>query len=283
MFRIIWREIYHDKLALTAFITFVGIIAAAFAIAAGIDEHQAGLVTLQNMNRPPGTQFPLGTDPAGRCMVGQLFLGARNSFLIAFAVTIASGAIGVIFGLVSGFAGGNTDNVIMRLLDFFLMLPALLIMIAVLSVLGSYGVWQFSLIMIAFLWADRARLMRAKTMQQAGLDYVSASKTLGTPNIIVMLREVLPNLTSVITVNMTLTLAANMGLETGLTFLGYGLPYGTPSLGTLISYAAVPTAMIGRPWQWLPAALLIFVMMLSIYVVGQAISRAVDAKQRRAV
>ena len=281
MLSIIWREISRDRLTLAAFLTFVGLVAAAFAATAGIDEYQAGLVALQYMNRPPSAEFPLGTDPAGRCMVGQLFLGARNSFLIAFAVTLASGVIGILVGLVSGFFGGSVDNVIMRLLDFFLMLPALMIIIAVLSVLGSYGVWQFSLIMIAFLWADRARLMRAKTLQQTNLDYVSASKTLGTPNAVIMFREVLPNLTSVIMVNMTLTLAANMGLETGLTFLGYGLPFGTPSLGTLISYAAVPTAMMNRPWQWLPASLLVFAMMLSIYLVGQAVSRAADAKQRR--
>jgi peptide/nickel transport system permease protein len=95
-----------------------------------------------------------------------------------------------------------------------------------------------------------------------------------------MFREVLPNIGSLIIVNLTLNLAANMGLETGLTFLGFGLPFSTPSLGTLISYASVPENMQNRPWQWLPASLLIVVMMLCINFVGQAVKRAADAKQR---
>jgi len=256
---------------------FAVIAAAAFLASAGIDEYRAGFVVPEFMNLPPSRAFPLGTDPAGRCMVGRLMLGARNSLLIAGTVTVLSGAAGILYGLVSGFAGGIVDNAMMRLLDFFLMLPSLLIIIAVLSMLGDYGVWQFSLIMTAFLWADRARLLRAKALQQAGLDYVAASRTLGTPRAVIMLREVLPNLAPVITVNMTLTLASNIGLETGLTFLGYGLPIGTPSLGTLISYAAVPTVMLTRPWQWLPAAMLVFVMMLSVYLVGQAAGRAADS------
>jgi peptide/nickel transport system permease protein len=95
-----------------------------------------------------------------------------------------------------------------------------------------------------------------------------------------MLREVFPNIISIVIVNITLNLAANMGLETGLTFLGFGLPFSTPSLGTLISYAAVPENMQNRPWQWIPAALLIVVMMLCINFIGQAVKKAADAKQR---
>jgi peptide/nickel transport system permease protein len=95
-----------------------------------------------------------------------------------------------------------------------------------------------------------------------------------------MFREVLPNIGSLIIVNLTLNLAGNMGLETGLTFLGFGLPFNTPSLGTLISYAAIPENMQKRWWQWLPASLLIVIMMLCINFVGQAIKRAADAKQR---
>jgi peptide/nickel transport system permease protein len=83
-------------------------------------------------------------------------------------------------------------------------------------------------------------------------------------------------------VDLTLALAGNMGLEVGLTFLGFGLPFSTPSLGALVHYGAVPENMRNRPWQWLPAALLILVLMLCINFVGQAVKRAADAKQRAA-
>ena len=97
-----------------------------------------------------------------------------------------------------------------------------------------------------------------------------------------MLFEVFPNLSSLVIVNMTLSLASNIGLETGLTFLGFGLPESTPSLGTLISYASHPDVMENKWWVWLPASLLILVVMLCINYIGQAIKRASDARQRLA-
>ena len=118
MIGIVWREIIYDRLAFAAFVVFVGIIALSFIIAAGIDDRQAAMVALEYRNLPPSTSFLLGTDSAGRCMVRQLFLGARNSFLIAFAVTIAGGVIGTLVGLVAGFIQGRVDSVIMRVLDF---------------------------------------------------------------------------------------------------------------------------------------------------------------------
>lgn len=278
--RVIWDEIKNDKLALISLFLFIFIVVATFILAEVVDKDAAMRVVIGKQNRPPSAANILGTDPSGRDMFGQLVIGARNSFLIAFAVTIAGGILGILIGLIAGFYAGNVDNVVMRFIDFFMMLPSTMIIIVLVSIIPKYNVPQFVLIMICFAWMGKARLIRAKTLQQSGLDYVLASKTLGTPNFIIMFREVLPNLVSIIVVNMTLTLASNMGLETGLSFLGFGLPFNTPSLGTLISYASVPATMQSRPWQWLPAALLVFVMMLCINFVGQAINRAADAKQR---
>ena len=112
-------------------------------------------------------------------------------------------------------------------------------------------------------------------------DYVQASKTLGSSNFKIMFSQVLPNLSSIIIVSMTLNLAANIGLESGLSFLGFGFPESTPSLGTLVSYARNPQTLEFRWWIWLPASLLILVLMLSINNVGQALKRATDARQRR--
>ncbi|MCL2285453.1 MAG: ABC transporter permease subunit, partial [Firmicutes bacterium] len=145
----------------------------------------------------------------------------------------------------------------------------------------NYGVVTFSLMMIGiFTWMSFAGLIRIKALQQGRLDYVAASKTLGTPNIVIIFREVLPNLVSIIVSQFTLSLAGNMGIETGLTFLGFGLPFGTPSLGRLVFYARTPANLTNRLWLWLPAALLIIIMMLCINFVGQALNRAADAKKR---
>ena len=275
------REIYNDPVALVSFVLFWTVIIGTLLWYFTIDSEIATRVYPLSRDQAPSAEHILGTDPGGRDMVDMLVLGAGNSFIIAFAVTVLSGFIGIVLGLVSGFYGGHIDNVIMRIIDTWLMLPFLMIVIVLVRMMPGYTTVHFVLIMTAFTWMGRGRIVRAKALQQSKLDYVAASKTLGTRNIMIMIREVLPNMVSVITVNMTLSLAMNMGIETGLTFLGFGLPVHTPSLGTLISYAIVPATLQNRTWQWLPAALLIVILMLCIYNVGQALSRAADVKQRR--
>jgi peptide/nickel transport system permease protein len=140
---------------------------------------------------------------------------------------------------------------------------------------------NLTLILMIFSWPFMARQIRMVTLQQGVMDYVKASKTLGTPNIVIIFREVVPNVVSFMVVNLTLMVASSMGIETGLTILGFGLNIRTPSLGLLIQNAMEPFNMQNRPWQWLPAAFLILVMTLCINYVGQAVNRAADARRRR--
>jgi len=303
--KVMWNEVRHDKLALIGLAVFVLIVATVYIWAPFIDQTEAFLVNLRMRNNQPcgifgwGSdpeglvaclrcgldpcgRFIMGTDSGGRPMLEQFILSARNSFTIAFIVTIGGAIIGITFGLFAGFYGGHVDNVMMRLFNFYGMVPNLMLIIVAIALMPNYGVITFSLLMIGLMtWMGFASLIRIKALQQGRLDYVSASKTLGTPNIVIIFREVLPNLVSIIVSQFTLALAANMGIETGLTFLGFGLPPATPSLGRLIFYARVPANLTNRLWLWFPSALLIVVMMLSIVFVGQALNRAADAKKRR--
>ncbi len=280
--RLIEKELMQDKAASMSLLILIAILTTVFICATFLPSPNSTRINLTKLNQAPSVKYLLGTDASGRDMLPQLFLGSRNSFLIALGVTLFGGIIGTVVGLCAGFYGGIVDGVIMRVLDFISMLPRLMFIIVLVSLIPNYNVTTFILIITAFSWISDARLIRAKTLQQNSLEYVQASKTLGTRNIIIMFREVLPNIGSMIIVNLTLNLAGNMGLETGLTFLGFGLPFDTPSLGTLIGYAATPENIQKRWWQWLPAALLIFTMMLCINFVGQAVKRAADSKQRAA-
>ena len=234
------------------------------------------------MYQPPSAIHWLGTDDGGRDVFGQLLIGTRNSFTIGILVTLLSGCIGLAYGLIAGFYGGVVDSIMMRIVDFLMVLPSLMFIIVFVVVVPHYTVWSFILMMSAFSWFGKARLIRSKGLAEREMDYIHASKTFGTPSWKIMIFEMFPNLSSLVIVNMTLTLAGNIGLETGLTFLGFGLPAGTPSLGTLISYAKNPDIVQNKWWVWLPAALLILVMMLCINYVGQAVKRASDARQRLA-
>ncbi|MBJ6360165.1 ABC transporter permease [Paenibacillus sp. GCM10012307] len=278
---ILWREIVRDKVALISLI-FIGlIVVAVYGISLVLDQKQIVTVDLFSLYQKPSAQFWLGTDYGGRDVFGQLIIGTRNSLSIGIIVTLMTGFIGILLGLVSGYYGGTIDNILMRILDFFMILPAIMIIIAFVTAVPKYNVVSFSLIMTAFLWMGIARMIRSKALQERELEYVHASKTLGSSDFKIMFTQVLPNLSSIIIVSMTLNLAANIGLESGLSFLGFGFPESTPSLGTLVSYARNPQTLEFRWWIWLPASVLILVLMLSINNVGQALKRATDARQRK--
>lgn len=280
-FSIIWRELIKDKMAVISMIVLGLILIAVYGMSLLLNEDEIVKVDLLSIYAPPSAEHWLGTDYGGRDILGQLIIGAKNSFTIGLAITLITGAIGLAVGLIAGYFGGAIDNIIMRIIDFILVLPFLMLIIVLVTIVPKYNVFSFILIMSAFLWVGKARLIRSKTLAERELDYVSASKTLGTPDWKIILFQVLPNLSSIIIVNLTINLASNIGIESSLTYLGFGLPESTPSLGTLVSYATNPDVLQHKWWIWLPASLLILVMMLCINFIGQALKRAADARQRQ--
>ena len=279
--RILWRELVRDKVALISLIFLGLIIVLVYGASMILDQDEIVKVDLFALYEPPSAQYWLGTDYGGRDVFGQLVIGTRNSLTIGILVTLMTGFIGILVGVLSGYFDGMIDNMFMRVVDFFMILPFLMLVIAFVTAVPKYNIVSFSLIMTAFLWMGIARLIRSKALQEGELKYIKASKTLGSSHFKIIVSQLLPNLSSIIIVTMPLNLAANIGLESGLSFLGFGFPESTPSLGTLVSYARNPQTLEYRWWIWLPASLLILVLMLSINNVGQALKRATDARQRR--
>ena len=278
--QVLKKEFKMDKLATFCLVLLIIIFAVIFIGSAVLDQDQVMRINLRNKYLPPGDEFILGTDIGGRSIAGQLFIGGRNSLLIGFAVTIFTSVIGIVVGLIVGYYGGKVDNIIMRICDFIQVLPATMLIITFVVVIPSYTMWHFILIMTAFYWVVMTRLVRSKALTESRRDYINASKIMGTSDLKIMFGGIFPNISSIIIVDLILSFAGNIGIETGLSFLGFGLPPSTPSLGTLVSYARTPGAMSDKLWLWLPASLLILVMMLCINYVGQAVRRASDAKQR---
>ncbi len=277
---VIWRELAKDKLALFSLILFIGVVLFIYIYSFLLDQSAVTTINLRNIFSPPNAENWLGTDYGGRDVFGQLVIGARNSLTIGIVITLVTSFIGITLGVIAGYFGGWVDYIIMRFIDFILVLPTTMLIIVFVSLVPRFNVVNFIFIMSLFYWTAIARLIRSKTLAERELDYVSASKTLGSPNWKIILFQVLPNLSSIIIVNMTLNLAGNIGIETGLSYLGFGLPESVPSLGTLISYSTNPDVMQNKWWVWLPAAILILVLMLCINFVGQALKRAADARQR---
>ena len=280
-FQVIVREFLKDKIALAALIILTLIFLFIYIGPFFINEATALKVNILQRYKAPGVNgFLLGSDEGGRDVFAMLVIGARNSVTIGFTITILTCIIGIIVGLISGYYGKWVDTTLMRIVDFIMILPTLMIIIVFVTVIPNYTLFHFILIMTVFHWVGSARLFRTRTLQEASLDYVNASKTLGSSDLQIMFREILPNISSLIIVNLILRLAGNIGIETGLTYLGFGLPYSTPSLGTLISAAKTQDIIENKMWVWLPATILILVMMLCINYIGQAFQRAADARQR---
>lgn len=293
-FKVIIREFKKDKVALTALIILVILLLITVAWSMRLDVKDVMEVDiLRNFKEPePFTwqglvdawngekNYLLGGNEFGRDVFLQLFIATGNSVMIAFIVTTIVAVVGITLGLIAGYYGGTVDNVIMRVTDFVMTLPTTMIIIVFLVMVPQQNIWSFIFIMSVFSWTGYTRIVRSKALSESRLDYISASKTMGTPTYKIILSEMLPNLSSLITVQLVLSYAANIGLETGLSFLGFGLPDDVPSLGAMVSAATTPYNLEFRPWVWLPASTIILVLTLCINYVGQALKRSIDAKQR---
>lgn len=279
--QMICREFKKDKLALGCLIFIVVLICGIYIGSLFLNTSKVMKVNILEQYSTPGTDgMLLGADQSGRNVFDMLILGTRNSLTIGFSITVLIELIGITFGVISGYFGGHVDNIMMRFLDFMMSLPVLMLIIVIVSIIPHYSMVTFVLVMSAFYWVGTARLVRSKALSEAQKDYISASKISGTSNLVIIFRELLPNLSSIIIVDAILNLTANIGIEVGLTFLGFGLPSNIPSLGTLIGFAQDPDILTTKLWVWLPAALLILVLCVGISYIGNVVRRAFDARQR---
>ena len=279
--KVLASEFAKDRGALGALILLIILFLGIFIGALFLNTDKVMTVDIfKQYNHPGADGMLLGGDEGGRDVFKMLILGARNSLLIGIAITVLIEVIGTVFGLVAGYYGGKVDNIMMRFLDFMMVLPTLMIIIVIVTIIPKYTMWSFVLIMSAFYWVGTARLIRSKALSESKKDYISASKTSGSSDLKIILKELLPNLSSIIIVDATLMLAGNIGIEVSLTYLGFGFPDSVPSLGTLVGYANDPSVLTLRPWVWLPAALLILVICVGISYVGNVLRRAADARQR---
>ncbi|MBJ7690614.1 ABC transporter permease [Weissella confusa] len=274
------REFKKDQVAQFALILLALITIAIFIGALFVPRASFTDVNIMDQYLAPMTDGHIfGTDNGGKDIFALLLVAARNSLTIAFFVTVLILAIGTIGGLVTGYFGGKFDLIFMRFIDFMTILPVMMIIIVLVAVVPNYNMWTLIVIMTLLGWFNTVRLIRARTLVETNRDYVRASKTSGTSNIKIIFREIFPNLSSLIIVEATLMFAGNIGLETSLSFLGFGLPASTPSLGTLINYATDPETMTARPWVWVPAAVVILLYTLLIMLIGQALRRVADQRQ----
>ncbi|MDO4912349.1 MAG: ABC transporter permease [Lactobacillus sp.] len=280
-FSVVWKEVWGNWASRIAFIIIVAILLITFVGSLFFNQSKVAEINILDSYVGWFTNGHIfGTDDGGRDVLTMMIVGGRNSIMIGLGVTFLTEVIGLLVGLIAGYYGGIADNVIMRVVDFWQVLPSTPIIIVLITTLKSYNSVTLILLITLFGWTTTARYFRSFILTQREREYVLASKTSGSSNLRIMFREVLPNITSMIIIDVVLGIAGNIGIETALSFIGYGLPISTPSLGTLIGFASDPVNVINRPWLWLPATILLLIISLSINYIGRAIQRAADARQR---
>jgi oligopeptide transport system permease protein len=223
---------------------------------------------------PPSWQFPFGTDANGQSLFDAVWAGARTSISIGFLATAITTVIGVIVGIIWG-NSPKIDRFMLELNNVISNVPLLLI-VMVLSYSFGNGFWNLLFAMCCTTWLGTAYFIRVQTMIIRDREYNLASKTLGTGTWRIATKNTLPFLISVIVTYASNNLPVFIGYEVFLSFLGFGLPSTTPSLGRMISQYS--TNMTNDAWLfWIPVVVLALVA-VSLYLVGQALADASDPK-----
>ena len=228
---------------------------------------------------PPSREFPLGTDGGGASMVALLIAGARVSLLIGFCAAAISALIGGTVGILAGFFGGKTDTALMRLTDYFLVIPDVPLMIVIAALFGR-STWNIIVIIGIIYWTFTARLLRAQTKSVRERVYVQRARALGAKNSRLVVRHVLPQVTPLLIANTVLLVAYAIFAETFITFLGLGDP-STISWGRLIENAFTDDAIINNAW-WaiIPPGLCVMFVVLACTIIGQSIEDELNPRLR---
>jgi peptide/nickel transport system permease protein len=224
------------------------------------------------------TVTPLGTDFQGRDILTRLIYGARVSLIVGLMGTLVAGAIGTAMGIVSGYVGGWVDQIIMRVTDAWLALPALVFAIFLAAMIGP-SMWNIIIILGAVYWTRYARVIRGEVLTLREREFVKLAEIAGASKLRVIKRHILPNVMNTATVLASLTVGVVIIAEASLSFLGVGVPPPQPAWGLMLSEAR-PTLMAGQWWLTVFPGVCILLIVLATQLFGDWLRVRLDPQTR---
>ncbi|MDF2905968.1 MAG: ABC-type dipeptide/oligopeptide/nickel transport system, permease component [Herbinix sp.] len=273
----VWRRFRRHKLALIS-LTILTIIVLAALLAPFIAPYDPDKI-VGTFSGKPNSKNWLGTDQIGRDVLSRLLYATRISLLVGVLATVISTIIGVVLGLVSGYFGGVIDMIIMRITDMVMSFPYILLVLVAAAIFKP-GLWNIILILGFVDWPGIARLVRGNVLSLRETNFVKGNIVAGMPKRHILFSEILPNTIAPILVYATSVVALSMLDEAALSFLGMGIQPPTASLGNMLNGAQSLTILTSKPWLWIPAGVLIVILVISISFIGDALRDAVDPTSR---
>ncbi|WP_338016644.1 ABC transporter permease [Segeticoccus rhizosphaerae] len=277
----VWREFRRSRSGVAGLVILLVVVALALLAPVIAPDRLLDVTQLLDnpINHPPTWQFPLGTDPSGRSVLVVLLWGARVSLLVGVVATVISMVIGTTVGMAAGHFGGWTGAALMRVIDFFLVLPSLVLAIVLASVL-SRSVWTVILAIGITSWAGTARVVRSQTLTVDARPYIERAWALGAGHGHVIRKHVLPAVMPLVMANTTLTVGSAIIAEATLSFLGLG-DTSKQSWGTMLKLALDSGAATGGFWWFiLPPGVAIVIVVLAFTLVGRAFEAVINPSLR---
>ncbi|MBO0603283.1 ABC transporter permease [Sporosarcina sp. E16_3] len=272
-----WRRLRKNKLAISGLIFLI--ILTLFAIFGPIfSPHTVTQTNLPNQNQAPSAEHWFGTDEMGRDVFTRTWYGARISLFVGVMAALIDFFIGIIYGGISGYKGGRTDTLMMRIIEILYGLPHLLVVILLMVVMGP----SLTTIIIALTitgWVGMARIVRGQVLQIKNYEFVTASKSFGAKTPRIIRKNLLPNTMGPIIVQMTLTVPSAIFAEAFLSFLGLGIQAPFASWGVMAN-DALPVILSGHWWRLFFPAFFISMTMFAFNVLGDGMQDALDPKLR---
>jgi peptide/nickel transport system permease protein len=258
---------------LLAAIVLVAVLAPVIAPAGPrADAGAAGVVF-----EPPSAEHLLGTDDAGGDVLSELVYGARISLVVGFASTLIAMFVGGLVGLLAGYFGRWVDTVLMRITDYFLVLPDLALMIVLAAVFGP-SLRNIILVIGLLRWTSTARVVRAQVRSVREQTFVKRARSMGAGDLYILRRHVLPQVGTLLMANTVLTIAIAIFNETSLSFLGLGDPTAV-SWGTMLHFAFSSAAISAGAWWFVvPPGVAVILVVLACSLLGQAIEDSLNPR-----
>jgi peptide/nickel transport system permease protein len=275
----IWRALRRYPVFPLAILVFFLVIPAVFApLVAPFDPYQG---SLRARLIPPfwqdggSFQHLLGTDKLGRDILSRVIYGARVSMTVSLIAIFVSGIIGTLLGVISGYFGGRTDSVVMRLVDISLSLPTILLALVLSAALGP----SFTTVIVVIsvlLWSRYARLVRGETLAIKERDFIARARVAGASHMRIMLLYILPNVVNSLVVLATLQVGYVILLESTLSFLGAGLPRAEPAWGLMVADGR--ELIVTAWWVSMFPGIAIMLTVLSLNLLGDWLRDHFDPK-----